>query len=98
MLMSMVTRRAVLAAVILTVCVEGFVANLPLRLSTYSILFHLRNIMAAVSGAPEFFPLPRMQMIEAVQVDTGDSVMVLLLLWAVFTIGSGMIFVRKQFP
>jgi len=100
MLMSLVTRRAVLAAVILTICVESFVANMPLRLATCSALFHLRNIMASISGDPEFFPVPPQQKLvtTALDVTAGESAMVLVLLCAVFTFMSARIFARKQFP
>jgi len=100
MFMSLITRRAVLAAVILTICVESFVANMPLRLATCSALFHLRNIMASISGDIEFFPVPpQMKMVmTALDVTAGESAMVLILLCALFTFMSGWIFARKQFP
>jgi ABC-type transport system involved in multi-copper enzyme maturation permease subunit len=100
MFMSLVTRRAVLAAVLLTICAESFVANLPLRLATYSALFHLRNIMAAISDNIEFFPVPPQinLVVEALDVTAGESALVLVCLCAGFTYLSARFFSRKQFP
>ncbi len=100
-LLSLMTKRAVLAAVIITICFEGFLANLPLRVCSSSVLYHLRNLMVAISDESWFFPMAKLDvatMNEIFEVTALQSVMILGLLWVGFTVGGVMLFKRKQFP
>gem|GEM_PF-2164162 len=97
--LSLLTKRAVLVAIILAICVEGFVANLPLRVSTCSMLYHLRNVMVAVSGKVEFFPAHGMAIYQEMDpVALTHSVVVLAVTWLAFLVASLLLFQRKQFP
>lgn len=101
LILSLMTKRAVLAAVIITICFEGFLANLPLRICSSSVLYHLRNLMVAISDESWFFPMAKLDvavMNEIFEVTALQSVMTLGLLWLGFTVGGIMLFKRKQFP
>ncbi len=93
--LSIYTRRSALVAMILAFCIEGFVANIPLKICTYSVLFHLRNVMFFATGETGFFPIPGMR--ENVPVGLWSSVLVLVVLWGVLTFLSLRAFNRKQF-
>jgi len=99
--LSLLTKRAVLAAVIITICIEGFLAHMPFRICSSSVLYHLRNLMVAISGETWFFPMADFDlavMNEIFEVTLSQSVTTLSLLWVGFTVGGVMLFNRKQFP
>ncbi len=99
--LSLLTKRAVLAAVIITICFEGFVAHIPFRVCSSSVLYHLRNLMVAISDETWFFPMSTLDVAvdnKIFEVTAAQSVMTLGLLWVGFTIGGIMLFNRKQFP
>ena len=96
-LLSLITRRAVLVVLFITICIEGVVANIPFRIGTCSVLYHLRNLMANISGDEGFFPVPDL-LSRSAEVSLSHSVTVLGLLWLVFTLAAAMLFKRKQFP
>lgn len=94
--LSLYTKRSALVAMILAFCIEGFVANIPLKISTYSVLFHLRNIMFYMTDETGFFPIPGMR--ENVEMSLAGSVTVLASLWLALGVISVRTFQRKQFP
>jgi ABC-type transport system involved in multi-copper enzyme maturation permease subunit len=102
--LSLIVKRAIFAtiiAIVLSVCIEGFVANIPLRVSSCSVLYHLQNIMYGISGEIGFFPVSvendLLRMKGVYEVTTFDSVLTLALLWVGFMIGSLLMFRRKEF-
>ena len=62
-------------------------------------LFHLRNVMVAISGESRFIPFPKEQMVRAdIEATVLESAAVLALLWLLWTGAGALFFNRKQFP
>lgn len=102
--LSLIVKRAIFAiiiAIVLSVCIEGFVANIPLRVSSCSVLYHLQNVMYGISGEIGFFPISGendlLKLKGVYEVTTFDSVLTLVLLWVGFMVGSLLMFRRKEF-
>jgi hypothetical protein len=94
-LLSLQIKRAVLLAILLMVGLDGVIAYLPLKISSLSILVHLRNLMSTISGERRF-----RNMLEdsVITVEPGYSLLVLICLWLLFTVVGAVIFRGKQFP
>lgn len=92
--LSLIIKRAVLVAIILSVCIDGFVANIPHRICTLSLQYHFRNLMCALGKDKRFFGA-----LEAAGIDVGVgySILTLTLLWVLFTVGGVMVFARREF-
>ena len=94
-LLSLLLKRAVLVAIILTISLDGFLAHIPLKISACSPFVHLRNLMAVLADEPLFREMPNGMRID---LSPAHSLCTLIILWLVFTAAGGIVFKKKQFP
>lgn len=93
--LSLTVKRAVLLAIVLSLAIDGFLANIPLQISSVSPQIHIRNLMGFISGEEQFRFI--IAGIEPIEVAPLTSFLVLLGIWLGFTLLGQWFFSRKQF-
>jgi len=92
---SLLIKRSVLVAIVLSLAIDGFLANLPLQISSISPQIHLRNLMGFLSGEDRFRQI--IAGIESIEVSPLTSSVVLAGIWLSFTLFGQWLFSKKQF-